>query len=115
MIWNEFWEAVITSEKGTEIHVSKRRGNIGTVNAECVTENGKQTEVYNTTWQLKKTTTHQHCLEMPIRRHSVLLSHSLLPLVSGESIPGHCIQFPMLNTSIPRQAPERQSNSRVQS
>lgn len=53
----------------------------------------------------------QHYLEVPIERHSALHSHSFLSLDSGESTPGHWICFPMLNTSIPRQAPETQSNS----
>lgn len=71
----------------------------------------QQTEVYNATWQQEKKN-QEHCLEMPMRRHNVLLRHSFLPLVSDEGIPRHCIWFLMLNTSIPRQAPEKQSNSK---
>jgi len=54
----------------------------------------------------------QHYLEVPIKRHNALHSRSLLPLDSRESALGCQICFLMFNTSIPRQAPEMQSNSK---
>lgn len=54
----------------------------------------------------------QHYLEVPIERQNALHSHSLLPRDSGKGAPGHWICFLMLNTSIPGQAPEMQSNSK---
>lgn len=54
----------------------------------------------------------QHYLAVPRERHNALHSHSLLPLGSGESAPGHCIYCLIPNASFPRQAPEKQSNSK---
>lgn len=62
-----------------------------------------------TTMQCGRKKKDHHYLEVSTKRRNDLLSHSLLPLVSRESIPWHWIWFLKLSTFIPRQAPEMQA------
>lgn len=108
LIWNKFWEAAITSALRKELKYMFPSGGemLRLWMLNVWQRMVQQSTIQHGNW--RKKTKHQHYLEMPIRRYSVLLSHSLLPLVSGESIPGHCGSWCLIHP----QTPERQSNSK---